>query len=77
MPVNDLNGFKNKVLLTSLFKKSYKKIMRQGKNIDKLKDVIESLINGKPLDLKYNNHKLSDNKKYMIVMNAILNLTGY
>lgn len=46
------------------FKKDYKKIKRQNKDILKLKKVIEILANGEELDEKYKNHKLINDKYY-------------
>jgi len=50
--------------ITSKFKSGYKKIRKQGKNIEKLIDVLETLANGDELDKKYKNHKLIDDKTY-------------
>lgn len=49
---------------TTDFKKSYKKIKKQGKDIDKLKVVVEKLANGIELEEKYKNHILTDSKYY-------------
>ncbi len=49
---------------TSDFKKNYKKIKKQGKDINKLRQVIEKLANKEKLDEKYQNHMLNDSKKY-------------
>lgn len=49
---------------TAKFKKSYKKIKKQGKNIKLLKEVITLLANEETLPEKYKNHKLNDNKFY-------------
>ena len=38
---------------TSNFKKKYKRIKKQGKNLDKLNEIIERLANGEELDPKY------------------------
>lgn len=56
--------YKYSVDYTSEFKKSYKKIKKQGKNIDKLKKTIEMIACGEELELKYREHKLLDNKKF-------------
>ena len=55
---------KYKIDFTSNFKKQYKKIKKQGKNLDKLYEIIERLANGEELDPKYKNHNLINNKKY-------------
>ncbi len=49
---------KYKIDYTSNFKKQYKKIKKQGKDLDKLYEVITKLSNGERLDEKYKNHKL-------------------
>lgn len=46
------------------FKRQYKKILKQGKDISKMKYVIDLLSCGKKLDLKYKDHLLNDNKYY-------------
>lgn len=50
---------------TSSFKKQYKKVKKQGKNLNKLYEVIEKLANGEELDSKYKNHDLITDKKYI------------
>lgn len=50
---------------TSSFKKQYKKAKKQGKDLRKLYEVIEKLANGKELELKYRNHDLITDKKYI------------
>ena len=42
------------------FKKSLKKVTKQGKNIDKLIQIITKLANKELLELKFKNHKLKD-----------------
>ena len=49
---------------TNTFKKSYKRIKKQGRNINKLKKVIEKLSNNEILDKKYKNHNLINDKTY-------------
>lgn len=46
------------------FKKQYKKMVKQGKNIHKMEIVIEKLANGQELEEKYKDHNLIDNKYY-------------
>jgi len=46
------------------FKKQYKKILKQGKDILKMEEVFEKLANGQKLDEKYKDHSLIDNKYY-------------
>lgn len=46
------------------FKKGYKRVKKQGKDISKLDNVIKKLTNGIMLEPKYRDHKLYDNKKF-------------
>ncbi len=46
------------------FKKQYKKVLKQGKDISKMEYVIELLACDKELDSKYKDHSLNDNKYY-------------
>ena len=55
---------KYQIRYTNDFKKNYKKIKRQGKNIQKLKVVISKLANGLKLEEKYKNHILTNSKRY-------------
>ncbi len=48
---------------TSRFKKDFKRITRQNKEPQKLRDVIEKLLSGKSLEAKYRDHPLSGNWK--------------
>ena len=43
---------------TRQFKKDIKKIKRQGKNLEKIKIIIRSLLQGQPLDPIHRDHKL-------------------
>ncbi len=56
--------FKYQVRYSTKFKSNYKKIIKQGKDIDKLKMVIKKLANKESLSSKYKDHALIDNKKY-------------
>lgn len=49
---------------TTNFKKQYKKVKKQGKDLNKLHMIIEKLANGEELDLKHKNHNLINNKIY-------------
>lgn len=49
---------------SSDFKKNYKRIKRQGKDINKLKYVLKKLANDEELDEKYRNHMLNNSKYY-------------
>lgn len=46
------------------FNKQLKKIVKQGKNIKKLRDVIIKLANGESLDYKYKDHLLRDTNTF-------------
>lgn len=46
------------------FKKGYKRVKKQGKDISKLDNVIKRLTNGIMLEPKYKDHKLYDNKRF-------------
>ena len=52
------------VKTTRQFDKSLKKISKQGKDLEKLIDVVEKLADGIDLDEKYRNHHLNDSKYY-------------
>lgn len=54
---------KYKIKFTSRFKKDLKLAKKQGKNIDKLFEVIEKLANDEILDEKYKDHQLIGNYK--------------
>lgn len=54
---------KYEVRYTNQFKKDIKLAKKQGKDIDKLFDVIGVLANGETLDEKYRDHDLSGNFK--------------
>ena len=51
------------IKFTSRFKKSYKLMIRQGKDISLLDEVIDTLRQGKTLDEKYIDHQLTGNYK--------------
>lgn len=46
------------------FKKSLKRMIKQGKDIDKLLDVVDKLVNKEVLDAKYRNHNLINDKYF-------------
>ncbi|MBR4910492.1 MAG: type II toxin-antitoxin system YafQ family toxin [Clostridia bacterium] len=54
---------KYEIRFTNQFKKDIKLAQKQGKNINKLFDVIEILANGETLDEKYRDHDLSGSFK--------------
>ena len=49
---------------TTKFKKEYNKMKKQGKDLNKLHKVINTLSSGEKLDVKYKDHELKDNKQY-------------
>ena len=55
---------KYQIKYTSDFKKNYKKIKKQGKDVEKLKVVVSKLADGLELEEKYKNHMLIDSKYY-------------
>ena len=46
------------------FKKGLKKVTKQGKDIEKLLDIVDKLAVKEELDPKYKNHMLKDDKHY-------------
>lgn len=48
-----------RLLYSSQFKKDFKRIQNQGKNISQLEIVIETLLKKQILEPKYNDHKLT------------------
>ena len=57
---------------TSGFKKQHKKMLKQGKDLSKLYNVIEKIANGEELDAKYQNHRLTITKCIVHDNNLIL-----
>ena len=53
-----------KIKYTNVFKKQVNKMVKRGKDINKLIDVIKKIKNGEKLPIKYKDHMLNDNKKY-------------
>jgi mRNA interferase YafQ len=51
------------IYYTTQFKRDYKRIKKQKKDLNKLKFVIEKLAGGEKLEPKYNDHQLSGNWK--------------
>ena len=51
------------IKFTSRFKKDYKRMVKQNKNIDILHQTIEMMAKGKELTEKYKDHELSGNFK--------------
>lgn len=63
-----MNNFntKNKynIDMTSNFKKQFKRVKKQNKDINKFIYVLEKLANGEKLEEKYKDHQLVDDKYY-------------
>lgn len=55
---------KYQIKFTNSFKKSLKKVLKQGKEFKKIKTIIVKLANKEELEIKYKNHELNDNKKF-------------
>ncbi len=51
------------LVVENQFKKDVKRLQKRGKNIEKLKIVIEKLLNNQKLDPKYQDHALTGNWK--------------
>ena len=58
------NKLKYSVIYTSIFKKQYKVIKKQGKDMDKLHNIIEKLANKEKLEMTLKNHNLLNDKYY-------------
>ena len=56
--------YQYKARYSSKFKKSLKFVLKQGKDIEKLLDIIDILANKEKIDIKYQNHHLNDNKYF-------------
>lgn len=61
---NSTKDTKYGVVTSNKFNKQLKKIIKQGKNIEKLSIVVKKLANGETLESKYKNHALNDTKYY-------------
>ena len=48
-----------KLIYTTQFKKDFKRVSKQGKDLKKLEIIIETLLNKKPLDKKFKDHSLA------------------
>ncbi len=58
------NNKKYYIKSSNKFNKQLKKIIKQGKDLDKISFVIKKLANGETLELKYKDHLLYDTKYY-------------
>ena len=61
---NNINDTKYGVVTYNKFNKQLKKIIKQGKKIEKLSYVVKKLANGEILESKYRDHALQDTKYY-------------
>lgn len=52
------------LVLSSNFKKQYKKMAKQGKNLDKIDNIIDKLARREILETKYKDHILINDKYY-------------
>lgn len=52
------------VVTSNKFNKQLKKIIKQGKDIQKLSTVVKKLANGEALESRYKDHALNDTKYY-------------
>ena len=64
-----------KVRQTNTFKHDLKKITNRSKNLNKLYEIVEKLVNDIKLEIRHNPHKLMANIK--INLSAILSPIGY
>lgn len=55
---------KYEIHYTTKFKKQYKKISKQNKDLNKLKFIVKSLANGDILEEKYKDHNLVNDKYF-------------
>ncbi len=69
--------YKFRVDYTNDFKKDYKRLKRQGKDLNKIKDIVDKLAYGKELELKYKDTNYLTIKGLKIVENVTLSLIGY
>ena len=61
---NNISDTKYGVVSSNKFNKQLKKIIKQGKKLEKLRDVVIKIANGETLDSKYKDHALQDTKYY-------------
>lgn len=57
-------NYKYKVRYSKKFKKGLKRIVKQGKDIEKLLDIVDLLADKQELEPKYRNHYLINDKYY-------------
>lgn len=59
-----MTSYKYDVVYSTKFKKALKKLIKQGKDINELFDIIDKLANDEKLNIKYKNHSLVNDKYY-------------
>ena len=59
-----MTSYKYNVVYSTKFKKALKKLIKQGKDINELFDIIDKLANDEKLNMKYKNHSLVNDKYY-------------
>ena len=52
------------VIYSNSFKKDLKKIIKQGKDINKLEEIVKKLAQKEPLNVKYKDHALYNDKRF-------------
>lgn len=59
-----MTSYKYDVVYSTKFKKALKKLIKHGKDINELFDIIDKLANDEKLNMKYKNHSLVNDKYY-------------
>ena len=59
-----MTKYEYEVKYSNKFKKSLKKVLKQGKNIKKLKIVVDKLANLEKLEPRYKDHALYNDKRF-------------
>ena len=59
-----MTELKYKITYTSKFKSQLKKLKKQGKDLKKVKNIIEKIAKGEKLNYSYKDHKLIDNNYF-------------
>ena len=72
-----MTKYKYNVEYSSSFKKNLKKIIKQGKDIDKMLDIIDKLAFKEPLEIKHKDHNLVNDKYFDDCRDVISSQTGY
>ena len=59
-----INKLNRELRMTSSFKRDVKRYKKRNKDIEKLYDVVEKIINDEKLDEKYRDHALVNSREY-------------